>query len=145
MARDTRLGAAQLAGVEVDPELVMMVIMDIAETQTKRGIRDLDLPTACAAAYFRFMGLDDASAEAEVLEGVHLPEIGALVMRVAALSKITAGEHLKRLMSPPTEEGLEVVAEAACAATLLEQDGEPAFQLLDFLGHLERAERDRRA
>jgi hypothetical protein len=66
----------------------------------------------------------------------------ALTSRVTALSGLIETGHLDHKMPAADPDALEKVAAAACAATLLHRDERPCFQLLDFLAHLERAERE---
>jgi hypothetical protein len=131
----------RVAAAEVDPELVMMVIEDIADRPAPDTRDGIELFATCAAAYFDFTGIEAEPGE-DALEEEDLVVIVALASRVTALSGLAVAGHLDHKKSPATEEGMMAVAVAASRATLLHRDGQPSFQLLEFLTLLQRAEQE---
>jgi hypothetical protein len=131
----------RVAAAEVDPELVMMVIEDIADRPAPDTRDGIELFATCAAAYVDFTGIEAEPGE-DALEEEDLVVIVALASRVTALSGLAVAGHLDHKKSPATEEGMMAVAVAASRATLLHRDGQPSFQLLEFLTLLQRAEQE---
>jgi phage I-like protein len=131
----------RVAAAEVDPELVMMVIEDIAGRSELEAQVGIELFATCAAAYADYMGIEATPGE-DAFEEEEIVVIAALASRVTALSKLTEAGHLDHKMSPAAEEGMVAVAVAASRATLLHRDGLPTFQLLEFLNQLQRAEQE---
>jgi hypothetical protein len=61
--------------------------------------------------------------------------MAALASRIAAM-----GEAVTQAGITDAAERMPAIAEASCAARLIDREGRPAFQLLDFLAALARAE-----
>jgi hypothetical protein len=86
---------------------------------------------AALLSYCDFYGIDPDSAP----EPETMLEMAALTSRPAALTEVVEQAGLGG-----DPERMPALAEAACTARLIERDGRPAFQLLDFLAALARAE-----
>lgn len=123
---------ARFGRVPVDSDLMLIALDLVAERLSGRK-RDLDPLAVAAEAYSEFMALDD-DPEPEALDDEAIEAIGALTIRLLALAKVIEAGRIGAGAYPP-----EAVAEAACAAPLIQADGEPSFQLLDFLARVERA------
>ncbi len=123
----------RLSAVQVDPDLMLVVLEEIADTYARRSRKKEDVFALCAAAYIEFAGVD-ARHGLDSFSANDMQAIAALVSRLAAMSELGEQGHLK-----PDQFPVEVMAEAACTAQLVTGNGGPGFQLLDFLAHVERA------
>jgi hypothetical protein len=120
-----------LAEVEVEPELFLAAIDDLAEAATLPRRERPNVLRVALDSYWDFYGLDpDTAAAPEDVVGM-----AALAARIAA-----AAEVMEQAGIIDDGERLPAIAEAACAARLIDKDGRPGFQLLDFLAALARAE-----
>jgi hypothetical protein len=120
-----------LGKVQLEPELFIAVFEDLAEAlgQGRRGRPNL--VDATLISYCRFYGIDPDQA----LDPQTMLEMAALASRLSALV-----DALEQAGIQGDPERMPAVAEAACAARLIERGGRPAFQFLDFLAVLARAE-----
>ena len=86
---------------------------------------------AAVLSYCDFYGLDPDG----LLEPPAMLEMAALASRLSALMDLAEG-------IPKSEDPgcYRAIAEAACTARLIDKEGKPAFQFLDFLAALGRAE-----
>jgi hypothetical protein len=120
-----------VAQVELDPELFVFMLDSLAEAMALPRRRRPSVVGAALLSYCEFYDLDPEAA----LEPKNMLEMAALAARLSAL--MDTSEHV------PAGDGRErsvAIAEAACAARLIEKDGKPAFQLLDFLAALGHAQ-----
>jgi hypothetical protein len=130
-----RFSAEEIAAVRLDPDLMLYAIELAAEPRNRK----LDVAVISARAYVEYTEVDaepgeDALGEDDVLG------ILALASRLSALFDVL---EQGRLGNPAMREDERMLTvEAACTATLLQRDGRPSFQLLDFLAHLERARQE---
>jgi hypothetical protein len=136
-----------MAAARVEPDLVTMVIGDVLDEVAKsnfKGLEGTELVALCAAAYADFNGIDTRPGE-DAFDEEDLRTIMALAARVTALGRLTDTGHLDHKMKPEAPGAPDTLAIAACSATLLhDKEGQPYFQLLEYLTHLERADRDAR-
>jgi hypothetical protein len=125
------LTQASVAQVELDPDVFVFMLESLAEAAARPRRKEPRIVEMALMSYCEFYGLDPEAA----LEPQSMLEMAALASRLSALIDIS--EHVTTRDHP--ERPMEI-AEAACAARLIEKDGKPAFQLLDFLAALARAE-----
>jgi hypothetical protein len=125
---------AEIAQVKLDPELFICVLEDLADAMALPRRERPDVIEAALLSYCDFYGLDPDAK----LTPRQAMNMSALASRLSALMSLAD-------RVPPTgdPERYQAIAEAACTARLIDQDGKPAFQLLDFLGALGRAEQRR--
>jgi hypothetical protein len=120
---------ALMLSTPVDPDLMAEVV-----TRLRRSRRP-NLVAECVKTYFDFYGLDRRlNAEPEDLLG-----LGALTSRVAALIGL-----LETMVPPePSDQRRHLaIIDAASTVRLIERDGEPAFQLFEFLAAVDRLEKE---
>ena len=129
--REPLIPPTLLAEVEVEPELFVAAIDDLVEAVALARRQRRSLVTVALDCYCDFYGLDpDAAADPEDMLGM-----AALAARIAA-----AADVMEQAGITDAGERTPAIAEAACAARLIDKDGRPGFQLLDFLAALARAE-----
>jgi hypothetical protein len=128
---DRLLSPELLNKVRLEPELFIAVFDDLSEAIGQRRRRRTNLVDAMLISYCRFYDIDPDQA----LDPQTMLEMAALASRLSALV-----DALEKSGVEGDPERTPAVAEAACAARLIERDGRPAFQLLDFLAVLARAE-----
>ncbi len=120
-----------LARVELDPDLFAFMLESLAETKALPRRKRPGIIDAALLSYCEFHGIDpERQAPRQMLE------MAALASRLSALLDISG--QVPR--GDPGSDRHLAIAEAACTARLIEKDGKPTFQLLDFLGALGRAE-----
>lgn len=127
---EPRVSAEALAAIEIDPDVFLEVIADLAESAARRRKR-FDPIASALRTYCDFYGID---AHGEI-EPEPVLEMAALASRVGAFFDV-----IEQVVAAPAPERLPALAIAACTARLIEKDGRPAFQLLDFVAALGRAE-----
>lgn len=119
-----------LAAIDVDPDLFLFALEELGDAVARRQKR-IDPIAATLVSYCDYHGLDPDDA----LEPETLLAMAALAARIAAFFAM-----MERLPPSGDPERLPALAEAACRVRLIEQGGSPAFQMLDFLAALSRAE-----
>jgi hypothetical protein len=123
--------ATLLAEIEVESELFLAAIDDLAEAGTLPRRERPSVVRVTVDSYCDFYGLDpDAAVEPKDMLGM-----AALSSRILAAAEVMTQAGISN-----DGERMPAIAEAACAARLIDKDGRPAFQLLDFLAALDRAE-----
>jgi hypothetical protein len=126
-----RLPAELLAEVEVDPDAFVAVLDGLAEAAALPRRKRPDMMTVTVESYCDFYGLDpDAATTPE-----DIVEMAALAARISAAAEVMAQAGI---VADPHR--VTAMATAACSARLIDKDGRPAFQLLDFLAVMARAE-----
>ena len=129
---DALLSRGEIAQVALDPELFSDMLEDLADVVGAPRRKRPGVIEAALLSYGSFHALDPDAP----LAPTAMREMAALASRLSALMDL--GDSI-----PPSEdpERYLALAEAACSARLIEKDGKPAFQVLDFLAALGRAER----
>jgi len=130
---DEPFDIAELAAVEVDPDLFILALERVAQAPARKSRDAAGLVVLCARAFGEFHGLDGPEA-VETLTPSDALVVGALVLRVAALAALIEGGQVNLKAFGP-----EALAEAAASARLVAGKGEPHFQIFDFLARAERA------
>jgi hypothetical protein len=132
MLRDLPFTAEQIAAVEVDPDLMLYTLQVVGDRYRRR--RKGNAVEDCLTAYIEYYELGLAPDDA--LEPEDMLAMLALTSRVSAFADVI---ERGRLVVETDEDRRLPMAEAACSAQLMEKDGKPSFQLLDFLARVERA------
>ena len=133
----------RLAAVAVDPDLLLLALQEVTDigAARRRRMGEADILEGCAVAYGEYMGIDAEPGE-DVLTDADLDVIAAVASRMSALADLAEAGHIeRRSFAAGPDSRLLALVETACSATLIRKDGKPAFQLLDFLACLERAEK----
>ena len=122
-------GIPEFAAVPIAPALFEYAL-EAMVLAPRRERKRTNLLSGCIAAYLEWIGLD----EDEAVAPEHALEVGALAARFAALLDLVESGQFRPDMNDDTVR--TAVIEAACSAVLIERDGKPAFQLLDFLARV---------
>lgn len=130
---DDTFDIAELAAIEVDPELLILALERLASAPPKKSRDASGMAVLCARAFGEFYGLDGPEA-VETFTPSDALAFGALILRVSALGTLIEGKQVKLEGFDP-----EAIAEAAATARIVIGKGAPQFQIFDFIARAGKA------